>query len=42
MPTISEEETVVENEIGVDNHHPGHIEGIVFCFLKNQNFVVRK
>lgn len=48
-PTISEEETVVENETrpdheetGVDDHDPDRLEGMLFSFFKYQNFTVRK
>lgn len=48
-PTISEEETVVENETrpdheetGVDDHDPDRLEGMLFSFFKYQNFIVRK
>lgn len=48
-PTISEEETVVENETrpdheetGVDDHDPDRLEGMLFSFFKYRNFTVRK
>ena len=48
-PTISEEETVVENETrpdheetGVDDRDPDCIEGLLFSSFKLQNLIVRK